>query len=439
MKKMFFTILILMFYFVSFSQNGTLLVISNQNATVKIDGVTVGEVISNIPKKFEISKGEHYFQAFYETGSGSSMEHSEVIDIVENVQKVLKIEFDKNVVKTNANNLKDTLNITNLSFKAPSLDVKSYYYSFAAGDEIIANLSLKEKKGSFRLEIVEYPSNTVYTKSGITNSGDIKLQVKNDGIYVFKIITDGLIGRDCNMIIKRICSSDKTNFNTSVGWRTINDTTFYNVEEKYLVNIDTIPIDIIPQRIERVVSSNALNREPNKTYFSFNLPDNTIFWAYFIGTGADAKSYLTEAEAKASKMTANLQTGANVAKSITTATANPYSAVAYLALSGMSLFGGGGGKGSNVQYWFVDSDENAKLFMAGQPFYQFDKGNSAISYKRMQGHPKGTVYLCLYNDNLVDAIDVYISISAITAKENWNVRTVKKYNVNSYEEPYIKY
>ncbi len=243
--------------------------------------------------------------------------------------------------------------------------------------------------------------------------------------------------KNCNLVIKRISDRDKNDFDSNVSWKTVNDTTFYQEEERYLINIDTIPIDIIPQRIERVHSGTALNLEPNKSNFAFILPENTIYWAYFIGTGANANDYLITAKEKAAKLTSDLQTGANIAKTINKATNDQYSAVAYLALTGISLFGVSG-KGDNVQYWFVDSHDNVKLFMANQTFYQFEKGNSAISYKRMQNHLSGKYYLCLYNDNIMDPIDVYISISAITTKENWGVRTVKKYTVKTYNMPYIE-
>jgi len=61
-----------------------------------------------------------------------------------------------------------------------------------------------------------------------------------------------------------------------------------------------------------------------------------------------------------------------------------------------------------------------------------------LSSRKMTEPHAGTFYICLMNDNSVDAIQVHIRISAVIVKENWDTRQVKKYNVKTSEEPYLK-
>ena len=111
--------------------------------------------------------------------------------------------------------------------------------------------------------------------------------------------------------------------------------------------------------------------------------------------------------------------------------------LASVALNGLAELGVPD-KADNVQYWFATDYDNGQLFMQGQSFYQFEKGNGPLSYKRMESPKTGTFYICLLNDNLMEGIDVHIRISTVTVSENWGKRPVRKFKVKIWEEPYLR-
>lgn len=68
----------------------------------------------------------------------------------------------------------------------------------------------------------------------------------------------------------------------------------------------------------------------------------------------------------------------------------------------------------------------------------FEKGNGPLCSKRMTNPLKGTIYICMLNDNIREGIDVHIRMSAVTIKEKWGIRQVKKFTTRSWDEPFLK-
>lgn len=113
-----------------------------------------------------------------------------------------------------------------------------------------------------------------------------------------------------------------------------------------------------------------------------------------------------------------------------------YGPLAALALNGTSFLIAAQ-TGENVQFWFVDGN-NQSLFNSGQQFSYFKTGNVINDFSRMTFPLSGQYFLCLYNDNAVQAVDVTIKITAICVNEQWGTRAVKKMNVTSSQVAYLK-
>src|SRR4030095_6072228 len=116
------------------------------------------------------------------------------------------------------------------------------------------------------------------------------------------------------------------NFNTSVSWKTIYDTTYATESEIYLERSDTSVVNLVDQ-IPKITSRNDLNGNDNKTIVDFSLPKGTIGWSYYIGVGNEGK----QAYDKASN--AFLTTGAQTVSKIP-----GYGVLAALALHGINYF-----------------------------------------------------------------------------------------------------
>ena len=300
------------------------------------------------------------------------------------------------------------------------------------GDELVFTFNEMKKKELKEVEIVEWPATSKFFEYKTKAINRKSLQIQNTGIYTLRLKNTALSGRICRYRLERIPVDPHKKFNTTVYWTTKRDTSFYTIEEDYLVSRDTSIIDVIPHQVHRVHSRTAINGKPNQSYVQVVLPANTISWSYYLGVGEDSEEVFRNAERKAQATRDKLK---GVSK---LASLDPSGSLtmASLALNGIAEFATPD-KADNIQYWLTDY-ENAQLFMAGYEFRIYDKGNGPLVYKRMELHPAEAIYFCLLNDNLMEGIDVHMRIAAVTITENWGKRPVEKYTVHTWKEPYLK-
>jgi len=328
--------------------------------------------------------------------------------------------------------------LTESTLKIGGLSTEESYFGFTEGDQIVFDFNEINNKELKEIEIVELPSSSKFFEYKAININSKIINVTSTGIYKFRFYNSALGGRLCKFKIQRIPSSENTkSFNSNVYWKTLYDTSWHTVQEKYLISRDTSVIPVIPHRIERVHSQTSTNGLPNKTTLNFTLPANTISWSYYIGVGESAEAVFKQAEEKAAKSKSNLSAASGLASGIAYIDPTGSAALASLALKGLADFSIPE-KADNIQYWFVRDFENAQLFMNAQQFYMFDKGDGPVCTKRITQPLLGTLYLCLLNDNLREGIDVHLRISAVTVNEKWGIRDINKFNVKTRKEPYLK-
>lgn len=312
------------------------------------------------------------------------------------------------------------------TLKVTGVGEEKFYFGFAEGDKIIFDFKEVNGKELKEIEIAEYPSSTKfmdYKTKEITNKS---IPVTKTGIYVFRFSNSALAGRVCKVKVQRIPATETTkNFNTSVYWETVFDTTYTPVQEKYLVSRDTAIVNVVDQTA-KISSQNALNGNSNTTLVDFTLPAHTVSWSFYIGVGEEGKQAYNDGKSKCMEGAA--------AASLKIPGFGPMAA---LALYGMSYFNRVQGE-DNVKYYFLSDANSVTNFNAGQQFYQYKQGDVINDYYRMNSPLSGKVYLGLLNDNVMDPIDVMVKVTAITVTEKWDVRTVQKMEVHSDEVPYLK-
>ncbi|NBP68151.1 MAG: hypothetical protein EBU52_05355, partial [Cytophagia bacterium] len=111
--------------------------------------------------------------------------------------------------------------------------------------------------------------------------------------------------------------------------------------------------------------------------------------------------------------------------------------MAALALFGINTFSKVHGR-DNVKYWFIPDIENVQLFNSGNTFMQYKQGDVINDAAQMKYPLSGKVYLALLNDNLIEPIEVTISLTAIQLQQSWGFRTVNKAKVSTRSEPYLR-
>ncbi len=318
------------------------------------------------------------------------------------------------------------IDVADNTLKVGGLGEEVFYYGFAEGDQILFSFEEVNGKELKEIEIIEMPSSSKFMDYKTSKIENKTIIVNHTGIYKFRFANGAISGRICKIKIQRIPASDITkSFNTSVYWRTLHDTTYTAVQERYLISSDTAATSVVDQ-VAKVSSQNALNGNTNKNVVDFTLPAGTISWSYYIGVGTEGQKEYDRARSQF------LNSAAGVASKIP-----GYGSMAALALYGINYFSKVGGE-DNVKYYFITDWDNVTAFKANQTFLQYKQGDVVNDASQMKSHLSGKVYLGLLNDNIAEPIDVMVKVTAITVTQQWGMKTVQKMNVSSRDEPYLK-
>jgi hypothetical protein len=345
-------------------------------------------------------------------------------DIKSYYMKVSTLLF---VVTTTICYSQDIIDVAETTLKVPGLGEEVFYYGLSEGDVIVLNFDELNGKELKEFEFSELQSSsTKFMEYKIKKIVDKRLTISATGIYKFRLANSAIGGRVCRFKLQRIPSDEQSKkFNTTVFWRTSYDSIYTPVEEKYLVKADTSIITVIDQ-VSKVVSQSALNGASNRTVVDFDLPTNTIAWSYFIGVGNEGKAAYEAGKEKF------------VQEAASTLSAIPqYGPMAALALYGINTFSKANGN-DNVQYWFITDWNNVLAFKGAALFYQYKQGNVISDAAPMKDPLSGKIYLGLLNDNIMDAIEVNVKVTAIQVNQVWGTRVKNQLTVNTRQVAYLK-
>lgn len=317
------------------------------------------------------------------------------------------------------------LPVAESSLKIGAMSEEVFYYGFAEGDQL--HFTFQEVKGKElkELEIREVGGSSLFMDYK-TKKTDKQVSITRTGIYQFRFANSALTGRVCKFKIQRTPATESSRrFNTSVYWRTQNDTLYIPETEQYLVKTDTL-ITVVKEATSKVSSQNALNGNTNKTIVDFTLPDGTDAWSYYIGVGREGQK---EFDASREKF---MQSAAASALKIP-----GYGPLAALAIQGINVFSKAGA-GDNVKYFFITDWPNVQAFQSGQQFLQYKQGDVLNDAAQMKAPLSGKVYLGLLNDNVMDAIEVHVKITAVQFRNIWATRNIQRMQVTTQHIPYLK-
>lgn len=299
---------------------------------------------------------------------------------------------------------------------------KDLYFGFAEGDQIIFSFKEADGKKLKQIDISEYPSTPEFSDYKTAQIDKKVMHVNHKGIYQFHFENGALSGRICQITIQRIPASEATkNFNTDIVWKNVNDTTYDEGTERYLIKSDTAVVNLISQR-SKIHSKTNLSGV-NYMNLPFDLPINTIAWSYYIGVSQAGEQVLDNATTQLSK------------------TAGPilsripgYGPMAALALGSVSYLTQLT-SGDAVDYYITDGS-NVNLFPANR--FNYIKGSTGTinTFSRMTSPLSGTYYVCLYNENVVEPIQVIVKVTAVTVTQQWGTRPVKHMSVVTKNMPF---
>lgn len=311
------------------------------------------------------------------------------------------------------------------TLKISGMGEEVFYYGFSEGDQIIFDFEEVKGKELKEVEIIEMPSSSKFMDYKVNKIQNKTINVTKTGIYKFKFSNSAVSGRICKFKIQRIPASEETkNFNTNVYWKTIQDTTFTMVQEKYLVRKEYKTVTLVPTSEFFINSgSNAtFNGGKSRISIPVSLPRNTKEW-YYIFTASREKADVekTKAAFNLSGELTNLidQTGA-LNFGLDMLTKPP---------------------GGNVCDIYLLDYNNRGLFEAKAAYNYALTGtrqNIKSGIVKVIGGAGQTWYLGIKNPDDLYGIEVAIEVVAIILEEEWGVRDVQKFKVSTREEAYLK-
>lgn len=184
----------------------------------------------------------------------------------------------------------EAIDVADLNLKIGGLSDEILYYGFSKGDIVVLNFSEEKGKSLKEIEVIEYPNTSKYKDFEAKEIKDKKIQINNTGIYKFVFSNSAIAGRVCNIKIQRIPKEDSTkNFNTTIKWRVISDTTWKTKQERYLEKTEYIAKQVQTTQEFWVNSgSNATFKGgKSRVCLPVTLPANTVEWYYQFSASRD--------------------------------------------------------------------------------------------------------------------------------------------------------
>ncbi|OYU79256.1 MAG: hypothetical protein CFE23_14810 [Flavobacterium sp. BFFFF1] len=312
-----------------------------------------------------------------------------------------------------------SIDVAETTIKVPMLGEEVLYYGLAEGDQLTVNFEETNGKELKEFEIAEYPSASKFMDYKIKKLDNRTISINKTAVYKFRLYNSSLGPRICKLKIQRTPATVSTKkFDTTVYWKTVNDTTYTTTQENYLVRRDTL-ITIITDQAAKVHSVGNLN--DNKTTFDFILPTNTVAWGYYIGVNQEGQ--------KAYEAAAELLRAA--ADSVIPKT--PINQIASGAISFIPKLQ----SGEDIDFYINDA-ANLDLLNSGQSFYPLKRGKVINDYSSMTTPLSGRYYMTFINDNAVMGVTVNVKIAAVSFNDVWGIREVKNMVIGSRKEPYLK-
>jgi hypothetical protein len=311
------------------------------------------------------------------------------------------------------------------TIKIPAGTEELMYLSFHAGDQILLDFEEVDGKELKEVEVLEYPSTSRFMDYKTVSIREKRITVNRTAVHVFRFQNSHMLsGRVCKVKVSRIPSANAPQeFNTSVDWKVVQDTSWRTFTKDFLIGYDTLRVpktrrvlvktqlveELLVDKIQRVHS--ITNSNGPKTSLFFSLPSNSfthyeekrvISWVYWIGVGEESNA---EWQKNSKAMQAAVKGAAGVFLT-------PLGALAAGLLTDLAI--PSSGLGEDVEYGIVTS-ENKTLWYSGSEYRGFDFGKGVAGFKKFTDPSlmQGTFYVIMENDNVMTGIDATVRVSAL--------------------------
>ncbi|MEO5645223.1 MAG: hypothetical protein ABIS12_18015 [Bacteroidia bacterium] len=412
------------------STSGKILLISDSDAEVLVDGDKQGSTTAGNAFKIELLAGEHYIQIQC-IQNGKTINTGTTVNVEAGKQTILNLSLPSETPSTFvASGSNDTITISNVDFiisggivvgswmndhpEQTYPDYPVYYYVFDKGDILLMDFRMDNKKGTNVFMVSNYADGSViYTDNNLVSAKNLAIKIPTKGIYVVSFATNHILDRSCNMFLKKIPSSTESKaLSPSVGWKTVNDTIFDTRTENTLVSTTYKAVhvqDPMKQWVNSGSNATFLGGK-SRVVVPVNLPANTVEWYYIVSANRDeAQMNGTMSGFKLLTDVTNAIDATGVAGfGISLLTKPPgadYCDVYLLDYQSQTLF--------------LNKEEGWKYNIEGT------RENVASGLVKVKGITSGQVYLGIRNPNTSYGEFVAIEVVAVTKEEKYEIQQVK--------------
>ncbi len=398
-----YLIIVFCLFSVSVFGQGSILIIANEDCQLTIDGADNGILQKGIPKKLNISLGEHFIQAKIFEG-----ETNKIIEVVDEKQRIVKLDFsnkekNQNLVSNETPiSTNDKLSPILVSELALTLlgganelvgdsnlvvEDSQLFYAFEKGDEIILNADISNKNGKFYIKVYSYPDfNTIYSKSRIRDLRNHRIKIRKEGIYIIELGTTALFDRTVKLKIERIpVNENLIEYNT-------------NVLTKY--KYETIKVSKTSYYINSTSNENWKGGT-SKVVVPITIPSGAIEW-YYSFTASRDKDEVNKNMNKVSLFNQLTETVNGI---------NPATKVLNIGLNLLT-----NPPGADYCDVYLFDNGNVQLFKADKEFRYIQEGsreNLKSSIIKLNCCINQPVYLGIRNKDLTHGIHVGVEVVGI--------------------------
>lgn len=280
----------------------------------------------------------------------------------------------------------------------------NFYYAFAKDDQIHFSLQLLAGRKVKTIELISLPDQVLFRSIDLDSAFEKTITAPQTGVYQLHLTEKGVGKKICRFQLWRTPGSNRTaRMDTHVAWDVASNPAWTEMKRSVPAGKKT-DLHTISGQVR--VPATGIGLLHSRTSYRFDLPENTVRWAYRIGVAQSVQ----EARRKDAERLRDLtDKGATKLMAI-----EPQTALAAFAL-GMAVQMTTSTAGEDVEYAITDLVQ-LKKFLEGSNQYDayIWQGSVSVDAQKRYSPLSGSYAFALKNNNLMDDIDVAIDIEVVT-------------------------
>lgn len=311
--------------------------------------------------------------------------------------------------------------VTETSFKLPILGEENFYFGFAEGDQVSFSFEVESGKELKEVEIIEFPSSSRYKELKTSRIQNKMLAISKTGIYQFRFANTVVLQKVCKLKIERIPASQATaNFNSTVYWRTVYDTTYRNLNPQQATPDAYKTVSLIAPTSYYLESSSS---DGKQLTIPINLPDFTSEWYYAYAA--------TDKKEQAENLKSSLHLASTLQKKILEQGGVSFSVDSIQVPTGTE----------NCRIYLLDQS-NQQMFESKGNFRHFREGtreNAPSGLVKIKTANFPNAFLGIKNSNTQSPLYVTLEVVAVIAPDDTvQVAESQSVNIRARKEPYLQ-